>query len=172
MDVTQTDHRTPTQPSPYPPPSITYKDNCCDKVNWAGSHPDFNFIEVNSNGVISMLRLYSHWASGSPLVCNTSRPPHFGWLVCREKRGRGNHYSSLLLLARDEALNPACMRALRGHWENNTEKQHEWWGKLLQLLARLHLLVSNNTGKAAKTHLNESTYWMPTQTICFPLNCF
>lgn len=106
----------------FPPLSITYKDDCCDKVDWAGSHLDFNFIELNSNGVISVLRLYSHWVSGWPLVCNTSRPPHFGWLVCREKRGRGNHYSSLLLLAWDEALNPACMQAFRGQWENNTEE--------------------------------------------------
>lgn len=70
-----------------------------------------------------MLRLYSHWVSGSPLARNTSRLPHLGWLVCREKRGRGNHYSSLLLLASDEALNPICMQVLRGHWGNNTEKQ-------------------------------------------------
>lgn len=66
-------------------------------------------------GVISVLRLYSHWVLGSLLARNTSRLPHLGWLVCREKRGIGDHYSSLLLLASDEALNPICMQVLRGH---------------------------------------------------------
>lgn len=105
--------------------------------------PDFNFIGVTSNGVISVLRLYSHWVSGLLLVRNTSRLPHLGWLVWREKRRRGDHYSSLLLLASDEALNPVCIQVLRGHWENNTEKQHEWWGKWLQSPVRLHLLLNN-----------------------------
>lgn len=140
----------PPRNPPAPPPSITYKVDCCDKVDWAGSHPDLHFTGLNSDGVISVSPLHSHWVSGSPLVRNTSRPPHFDWLVCREKRGRGNHYSFVLLLAWDEALNPACMRALRGHWENNAEKQHEWWGKRLQSLVPPPLLVSNNMAKWRK----------------------
>lgn len=140
-------HKQTSEPKPnprlFPLLNITHKEGCCDKVDWAGSHPDFNFIGVNSNEVISVLWLYSHWVSDSPLVHNTFRLPHLGWLVCREKKRRGNHYSSLLLLAWDEALNPACMQVLRGHWENNTEKQHEWCDKQPQSPVQLHLLLNN-----------------------------
>lgn len=100
---------------------LRFTDNkgCCDEADWAASHLDFNFaVPIRVNMVMRMigqLWLYSHWVSGSLLVHNTSRLPHLGWLVCKGKTGRGNHYSSLLLLASDEALNPVCILELRGH---------------------------------------------------------
>ena len=108
-------------------PRSTDNEGRCDKAERAviilESHPSHNVQIVM--GIISYLRLYSHWVSGSLLVRNTSRLPHLGWLVCKGKTERGGHYSSLLLLASDEALNPVCLLALRGHWENNRREQHE-----------------------------------------------